>query len=127
MAYGQNINDALVMTLEPEFLANQPLAFKAVTRAKTLLDEDAVDCDSGCEQRARDEALVNALLLKFRETKEEYVSCFEDGLPSTLNLAYAKAMDEAAARSDEEAWPDHPMVLVLAADAWMNTSPWDCK
>ncbi|CAN0452960.1 unnamed protein product [Ectocarpus sp. 8 AP-2014] len=35
-------------------------------------------------------------------------------------------MADAAARSEEEGWPDHPIVLLLAADAWMNISPWDC-
>lgn len=36
-------------------------------------------------------------------------------------------MAGVAVRSDEEAWPDHVMVLVMAADAWMNLFPWDCE
>ncbi|CAB1113928.1 unnamed protein product [Ectocarpus sp. CCAP 1310/34] len=176
LAYGQNLNDALVMSLEPWFLANEPLAFQAVQRAKALLlsaeseaersrggeeggeeeeeeeedagaatsahgsgdEEDAPDSrrgggesstrpspSSSTAMRRRDLALVSALSLKFVATLEEYESHFVDGLPASLNQAYAEAMADAAARSEEEGWPDHPIVLLLAADAWMNISPWD--
>ncbi|CAM9607512.1 unnamed protein product [Ectocarpus sp. 8 AP-2014] len=177
LAYGQNLNDALVMSLEPWFLANEPLAFQAVQRAQALLlpaeseaersssreeggeeeeedagaapsahgsgdEEEAPDSrrrgddsstrpssssssSSSTAMRRRDLALVSALSLKFVATLEEYESHFVDGLPASLNQAYAEAMADATARSEEEGWPDHPIVLLLAADAWMNISPWD--
>eukprot|EP00752_Nemacystus_decipiens_P010350 g9220.t1 len=144
LAYGQNLNDALVLSLEPWFLDNEPLAYQAVRRAQGLLfpsedggPEEAAEGEDGGDdtppaaapatagRRARDEALVSALALKFVPTLEEYESHFVDGLPNSLNQAYAGAMADAAARSREEGWPDHTMVLVLAADAWMNISPWD--
>lgn len=156
LAYGQNLNDALVMSLEPWFLDNEPLAYQASRRALALLsppskeggpvgeEEEAADGEGGGEapppagtaatatatataSRARDEALVSALALKFVPTLEEYESHFVDGLPASLNQAYAEAMADAAARSEEEGWPDHPLILALTADAWMNLSPWDCE
>lgn len=167
LAFGQNLNDALVMALEPWFLDNEPLAYQAVRRAQALLAEgggggdgetdsrttttssatglpggapDAAGSETvtastasqpnaavaAAASRRRDEALVSALTLKFVPTAEEYESYFVDGLPASLNRAYAEAMDAAAARSSEEGWPDHPIVLLLAADAWMNLSPWNC-
>ena len=145
LAYGQNLNDALVMSLEPWFLDNEPLAYQAARRAQDLLfppskegepvsEEEAAEREGGGEtppaasaSRARDEALVSALTLKFVPTLEEYESHFVDGLPASLNQAYAEAMEDAAARSEEEGWPGHPLVLVLTADAWMNLSPWNCE
>lgn len=139
LAYGQNLNDALVLSLEPWFLDNEPLAFLATRRAQSLLFplEEGGDggANSGGEtppaastaRSARDEALVSALSLKYVPTVEEYKSHFVDGLPASLNRAYAEAMADAAVRSEEEGWPDQPLVLVLTADAWMNLSPWDCK
>ncbi len=124
VAYGQNLNDALVLSLEPWFLDNEPLAYEAVRRAQTLLSSQEKPAYAGSE---RDAALVAALALKYVATVDEYESYFVDGLPASLNLAYAEAMAGAAVRSGEEGWPDHPMVLLLAADAWMNTSPWDCE
>lgn len=148
LAYGQNLNDALVMSLEPWFLDNVPLAHQAVRRAQDLLVPSRAPGDgagagsSAAEEaeglgdtspgtvtarRERDAALVSALALKFVPTVEEYRSHFVDGLPASLNRAYAEAMADAAVRSEEEGWPDHPLVLVLTADAWMNLSPWDCE
>lgn len=158
LAYGQNLNDALVMDLEPWFLDNEPLAYQAVQRAHALIfpgegggvtDDgvgSSVDSDIDVSAAAassveelpppapsadalyqRDAALVSALALKYVKTVEEYESHFVDGLPASLNLAYAEAMADAAVRSREEGWPDHAIVLLLTADAWMNVSPWDCK
>ena len=125
LAYGQNLNDALVMSLEPWFLDNEPLAYEAVQRAEALLSPSRAK--PGYAGSKRDAALVSALALKYVATVEEYKSYFVDGLPDSLNHAYAEAMAEAAARSGEEGWPDHPITLLLAADAWMNISPWDCE
>lgn len=142
LAYGQNLNDALVMSLEPWFLDNEPLAYQAAQRAQGLLfpSKEGVDGDEEAAEgggdtppgaatanRARDEALVSALAFKFVPTLEEYGSHFVDGLPASLNQAYAEAMADAAVRSEEEEWPDHPLTLVVTADAWMNLSPWDCE
>lgn len=128
IAYSQNINDATVMELEPGFLANEPLAYEAVARAqKILADEGASGGSEDGPMKARDVALVSALARKLVATVDEYKSHFVDGLPASLNTAYAKAMAEAAVRSSDEDWPDHPMVLVVAGDAWMNLSPWDCE
>lgn len=126
LAYSQNINDALVMALEPEFLSNEPLAYEAVSRAQALLAADG-GADEDSPTHARDTALVSAFSLKLVPTVKEYESHFVDGLPASLNLAYAEAMAEAASRSEEEGWPDRAMVLLLSADAWMNISPWDCE
>ena len=126
LAYGQNINDALVMALEPEFLSNEPLAYEAVSRAQALLGADGASGDDS-PMHARDSALASAFSLKLVPTVKEYESHFVDGLPASLSLAYAEAMAEAASRSEEEGWPDRAMVLLLAADAWMNISPWDCE
>lgn len=129
LAYGQNLNDALVMSLEPEFLAREPLAHEAVSEARSLLEAAGAGDGDGAAalRRERDRALVDALAQKFRPTLAEYELYFVDGLPTELNRAYAEAMGQAAARSEREGWPDHAMVLVLAADAWMNVSPWDCE
>lgn len=132
LAYGQNINDALVMALEPDFLSNEPLAYEAVARAQTLLSaEGGGDVGDGHGEdiptHARDTTLVSALSLKLVPTVKEYESHFVGGLPASLSLAYAEAMAEAVTQSKEKGWPDHAMVLVLAADAWMNVSPWDCE
>lgn len=128
LAYGQNINDALVMALEPEFLSNEPLAYEAVARAQAILAaEGAANAGGESPMHARDTALVSAFALKLVPTVKEYESHFVDGLPAALSLAYAEAMAEAASRSEEEDWPDRAMVLVLTADAWMNLSPWDCE
>lgn len=155
LAYGQNLNDALVMSLEPWFLDNEPLAYQAARRAQDLTfpsraggdvtsgrgggdggstGEEAAE-EGGGEtprgavpaSRRRDAALVSALAFKFVPTVEEYESHFVDGLPASLNQAYAEAMADAAVWSEEEGWPDHPIVLLLTADAWMNLSPWDCE
>lgn len=130
LAYGQNLNDALVMALEPRFLDNEPLAYEAVSRAQVLLSGNGSGGDGDVGDgpaRARDNALVSALALRYVATVEEYKSHFVNGLPASLNLAYAEAMADAAVRSSEEGWPDHSMVLVLSADAWMNVSPWNCE
>lgn len=129
LAYGQNLNDALVLALEPWFLDNEPLAYDAVRRAKTLIsaEEGGGDAGGGNPSHDRDTALVSALARRYVSTVEEYKSHFEDGLPTSLNLAYAEAMADAAELSAEEGWPDHVMVLVLSADAWMNLSPWHCE
>lgn len=131
LAYGQNLNDALVMALEPEFLANEPLAYEAITRAQNLISAvssgDSSSGDDSTPAQERDAALVSALGRKFVSTQEEYESYFVDGLPMLLNLGYAESMATAAARSKKEGWPDPAMVLVLSADAWMNLSPWDCE
>lgn len=134
-ALGQNFNDALVMALEPWFLDNEPLAYAAVSHAQELLDSAGTGSRDEYSSKGRsvslthtrDNALVSALALKFVATVEEYKSHFVDGLPTSLNLAYAEAMADAVVRSGEESWPDHTMVLLLSADAWMNVSPWDCK
>lgn len=126
LAYGQNINDALVMALEPEFLSNEPLAYEAVSRAQALLAAGG-GAGEDSPTHARDTALVSAFSLKLVPTVKEYEAHFVDGLPASLSLAYAEAMSEAASRSEEEGWPDRAMVLLLAADAWMNISPWDCE
>ncbi|CAM9742218.1 unnamed protein product, partial [Hapterophycus canaliculatus] len=155
LAYGQNLNDALVMALEPWFLDNEPLAYQAVRRAQALLaggsaggnGDDGSSSAAGSPDGApgavgpddvqtlgtqpasaasrRDAALVAALALKFVPSVEEYASRFVEGLPASLNLDYAEAMDAAATLSSKEGWPDHAIVLLLAADAWMNLSPWD--
>lgn len=159
LAYGQNLNDALVMDLEPWFLDNEPLAYQAIQRARALIsppegggstsdggggssgdndigtstatsrekEESPPSAASADALGRRDAALVSALALKYVETVEEYESHFVDGLPASLNQAYAKAMAEAAVRSRKEDWPDRAIVLLLAADAWMNISPWNCE
>lgn len=57
LAYGQNLNDALVMSLEPWFLANEPLAFQAVRRAQALLlsAESEAERSSGGEEGGEEE------------------------------------------------------------------------
>ena len=120
VAYGLNLNDALVMSLEAWFLDNESLAYEAFRRAQTPLSSQEKLAYAGSE---RDAALVSAVALKYVATVDEYKSFFVDGLPASLNPAYA----EAAVLSGEEGWPDHAMVLLLAANAWMNTAPWDCE
>lgn len=131
LAYGQDLNDATVMLIEPAFVANEPRAYEAITRAQALLaasDGETTGNDAS-PLDARDRALVHALSLRFVPTVEEFLSLFVDGLPLPLSRAYAEAMVDAVEMSseEEEAWPDRPMVLVLAADALMNLSPWDCE
>lgn len=90
LADGQNINDALVMAFEPEFLKNEPLAYQAVSRAQALIsieDGGEVDSDSNSPTHARDTALVSALAFRFIATVQEYKFLFVNGLPASLNLA----------------------------------------
>ncbi|CAM9616256.1 unnamed protein product [Discosporangium mesarthrocarpum] len=134
-ALGQNLNDALVMALEPSFLANEPLAYEAINTAAKLASkwgEGGSTSTGGGQQtppsllrRARDTALIEALRLKFVPTEEEFASLFVDGLPRSLNQAYSAAMSLLVKRADLEGWPSRDMVRTFAADSLMNLSPWD--
>ncbi|CAM9842574.1 unnamed protein product, partial [Choristocarpus tenellus] len=122
LAYGQNLNDAVVMTLEPEFLANEPLAYDAITKAAKLIN--ATDYPASLSKE-RDTALINAMTLRMSRTLEKYKSLFVDGLPKSLNQAYAEAMTTVAERAVAESWPATDIVRTLAADSLMGLSPWD--
>lgn len=95
LAYGPNIN-------APMDAGTNDTALAAVARASALRD-----AASPLEQ-----ALIDAVAVRY--------SAEPDADRTALDIAYSDAMFAAAA-----AFPDNDEVAVLAAEAAMDTSPWD--
>jgi tetratricopeptide (TPR) repeat protein len=94
-ALGPNINDVM-------HDASVRPAFQAISTAMALKDRAS----------EREQALIEALALRYSPDPAAE--------RAALDAAYADAMVEVADR-----YPDDPEVLVLAAEAIMNSQPWD--
>jgi hypothetical protein len=111
LARGQNLNDFMDLSED-----NVRRAWDAVARARKLNTEWTAATADEERMKRLEQQLIEAIAERQRPTPKE----MQPEARKPLNEKYAEVMQRLA-----EEYPDHDWVLFFAADAQMNTSPWN--